>query len=803
MERQLLFPLAALLLGIAAAHQPGISIPAVSAIPASLVALWGFYRKCTTLLVAGASLLAFVWGFISISQLIHPSLPCNHIARLAVTEKVIVTGIVDSRPTSTEKGARFTVRVERVYDGNRLVDATGRLMVYVGDGHLSLLTGDRVSVTTRLREPRNFGLPGEFDFRHKLALSTIYVTGFIANSDGVKVIKRQAADRLQWSIDSAAAWFGRFIDTSVANPESGVLRALLIGDRGAVPRQVEDLYTRTGVNHILSISGFHVGVIAFVLYQVLGWLVRRSDLLLRYNSRRWLLFAILPVLVSYLLLSGAAPATTRSVVTIAACMFALIVERDVEPLHMLALVALAILLPWPQALFDLSFQLSFLAIWGILVLEPLFMKPFSSLHGRKIYRFLQFIAVSMAAIAATLLPVAHHFHRGSFTGLLSNFIVIPLLGYGAVVLGFTGLLAAPVLPPVAKIFLLASSWLVRLSDLTLGWLDRIPQLPRFTPSSVDVLLSVLLLFALSIFRSTRSRLVAAVVITAFFALHHMPAGEAANDLLRITFFSVGQGESTLIRFPDGSTMLVDGGGALREGGMEVGERLLAPALWTMGVHKIDIMVLSHPHPDHLRGLRYIAANFPVGEFWESGYSCMAPEYRELKQILALRKVPVINLDAGSPPFLARGARVELLSPLRARSTHGGTFQLAGDQNEESLVFRLTIGKFSMLFTGDSGFENEAQLLRHPEKLACSVLKVAHHGSRHSSSIPFLKAASPRIALIAAGYGNSFHLPSDDTLDDLRQIGAAVYRTDIDGTVALTINPSSGMVAVRKITGSGN
>jgi competence protein ComEC len=147
--------------------------------------------------------------------------------------------------------------------------------------------------------------------------------------------------------------------------------------------------------------------------------------------------------------------------------------------------------------------------------------------------------------------------------------------------------------------------------------------------------------------------------------------------------------------------------------------------------------------------------------------------------------------------------VELLSPPPARSLGGGTFPLAGDQNEESLVFRLTIDKFSILFTGDSGFESEARLLRQPEKLACSVLKVAHHGSRHSSSMPFLKAASPRIALIAAGYGNSFHLPSGETLDDLREIGAAVYRTDFDGTVDLTINPSSGLVAVRKITGTGN
>ncbi|MBI5657166.1 MAG: DNA internalization-related competence protein ComEC/Rec2, partial [Geobacter sp.] len=155
--------------------------------------------------------------------------------------------------------------------------------------------------------------------------------------------------------------------------------------------------------------------------------------------------------------------------------------------------------------------------------------------------------------------------------------------------------------------------------------------------------------------------------------------------------------------------------------------------------------------------------------------------------------------AGTPPFRVGGALVEPLAPLVTFRDAALAAPLDGEINDESLVFRLSLDRFAILFTGDSGFVTEARLLRDPRRLACTVLKAAHHGSRYSSSIPFIKAAHPRFALISAGYNNSFHLPSAITLADLQKLGAAVYRTDLDGTIELDVDRQSGGVAVRKLT----
>jgi len=799
MERPLLILLAALASGIVAAALPGWFVPPWLLPLTAACCLASLVARRQALLVASLAILCLVWGNLALQPLIKPVFPQNHLARLHLPEPVVLTAVVDRRPEIGERGSRLYLEAESVREGGRSLPVTGRLLLYVGDGRTTVSTGDRIRVRTRLRQPRPFGIPGEYDLQRRLALQGVYLTGFVATAGEVQLLQPGAAHPFQRRIDLLAGRLGDFIQRSVAPPDAGVLRALLIGDRGAAGRQVEELYARTGVNHILSISGFHVGIIALFLHQLLWLVARRSETLLLFaNLRRILLLMTVPVLVFYLLLSGAAPATTRSVLMIGACCVGLLAERALDPLNLLALAALAILAVTPQALFDLSFQLSFLALWGILLFTPLLMRPFSWMRKGVAYRSLQFCMVSVAAIAATMVPVAYHFHRVTLIGVASNIVVVPLVGYGAVLLGFTALAAVAWFPSLASLLLQLAAMLVHWSGVALLWLDRLPGLPPLTPTPLELATAVAVMVAFTVFRRKGPRLLA-TALAAVILVSARSGGDEGDGRLRITFFSVGQGESTLIRFPDRTTMLVDGGGSLREGGMDVGERLLAPALWTLGVKRIDYLVLSHPHPDHLRGLRFVAANFPVGEFWESGLPHEMPDYRELRQILAARGVPVRTIRAGTTPFRVGGALVEPLAPLGSSRNAAPAAPLVGEINDESLVFRLSLDRFAILFTGDSGFVTEARLLRRPELLACTVLKVAHHGSRYSSSIPFIKAAHPRFALISAGYNNSFHLPSAVTLADLQKLGADVYRTDLDGTIELDMDRQSGRMTVRKLT----
>ncbi|RNC68640.1 MAG: DNA internalization-related competence protein ComEC/Rec2 [Desulfuromonadales bacterium] len=762
--------------GLASAHHFGTILhPALFAPPVAAAFAASFLRSRLPLALLILSAF-FVWGSASLSPFIEPRVPADHLSHVVSSNPVIVEGVVDSRPEADGEGAKLTLRAERILRDGREVSVSGRLLLFAKEGRGTFLAGDRVRFEARLRYPENFGLPGEFDYRRYLAYRSIFVTAFVPRADHILLMREGVAFPVQRWFDRLARELGEFIGSRFP-VEGGVLRALLVGERGFVPDHTEEAYARAGVNHILSISGFHVGVIALTLYHLLFRLLSLSEsLAMRFNLRRVVLFATLPPVFFYLLLAGLAPATVRSVLMIAVVTLALILERETDSLNTLILAAVGILVVTPQALFDISFQLSFLALWGIMVLSPLIMEssaPIPDGVGRKL---LLFVAASVAAIVSTLLPVVHSFHRASMAGLIGNIIAVPLLGYGAVVAGFAALPLIPVFPSAAGLLLGIAAWMVKISDGFIAAVAQIPPFPLRSATRIDLLVLYLALLAVSLVKGRRTRFAICGAAAAIVIVFHLPVASASGKL-RITFFSVGQGESTLITFPDGRTMLVDGGGSPHEGGMDVGARLLAPALWCVGVDSLDYVVLTHPHPDHMKGLVSLAAIFPIGQFWEGGTPAESGDYTRLRGILAARGVPVLTVNGTTAPMSFGGAWIEPLGPQRTASDN-----VPRDVNDDSLVFRLVFGDFSMLFTGDIGYGEEYRLQATPARLRSTVLKVPHHGSRHSSSSAFLDAVSPRLALISAGVRNSFGLPSPETLSRLQERGIAVYRTDRDKTI---------------------
>jgi len=726
----------------------------------------------------------FVGGAQALHPYLEPPVPPGAVARYEGGFPVTIDGVIDSRPEWLAQGGRISLQAVRVYQGTQSAAVTGRILLFVGEGRGDFLTGDRVRFVSRIRRPRNFGIPGEFDYERYLALREVCATAFVKDPSDMVLIRAAVAYPLGRFVDGIAADLGKRIGMRLPGDEGAILRALLLGESGTVPENIRDLYTRTGVNHILSISGFHVGVIAFFLFHLGLWLSRRSCfLLLRTHLRQTLLISTIPVLVFYLFLTGAAPATVRSVLMITAYLAALILERETDPIHSLSLAALVILAVSPAALFDISFQLSFLAIWGILCLTPLLMAPFEKFGKGPLYKFVLFFMVSVAATIATLIPVSLHFQRTTLIGLIANIFIIPLMGYGAVVLGFSSLPLLWFFPPAGGILLSGAGLLVRVSGVILQILDRLPVLPAWRTSRYELLLLVLFLAGMTLVRGRRLRLAWCVSLAALFCAAGIELSDPDAGKLRIDFFSVGQGESILVTFPEGKRMLVDGGGSLRSGGIDPGQRLLAPALRARGIDRLEYLVLTHSHPDHVKGLVFLARNFPIGEFWESGISNGDAGYRELKAALHAKQIPVRRIDATTGPISIGRARIEPLAPVVSGHPH---LPFEGkDLNESSLVFRLGLDGFTVLFAGDIGPQTEDLLVTDPSALRCTILKVAHHGSRYSSSESFLDASSPACGVISAGYANSFGLPAPETLARLRQRGCAVYRTDLDGTVTVT------------------
>jgi competence protein ComEC len=730
-----------------------------------------FLRRCRWMLAAGG-LVLFCHGNHAVGLLLAPPTDPVQIATRA-GERLTVEGVVARRPQvdAGGGGGRLLLEVTAAGGTEPLEAARGRLMVRAGEGGFDVGTGDLVRLEGKVRRPRPLGLPGEFDYRRHLAFNGVHATLYLPEAEKVALISPAVDHRVMRLMDQVSDWGGRTVRQAVAGADGAILVALLNGDRSGIPPALEEVYTRAGVNHILSISGFHIGVVALVICQLLYLLLGRSErVLLRCNLRRLVPLLALPPVILYLLVSGSNLATVRSVLMAAVCALTLLLDRETDPVNSLALAALAILTAAPEAIYDISFQLSFLALWGILLSLPLVQGPVARLPWRPVRWTAALVIASAAATLATMVPVALTFHRVSFAGIVSNLVAVPLVGYGGVALGFAGLLLSIPSPALGGWVLQGAGFFIGLCDRFMELCARIPVV-HWVARWQDLLacLTVLLIFTLL---KGRGRLVAlSLTVTVWGAMLVYPLSHPEEGLV-MHFLSVGQGESTLIVTPTGQTMLVDCGGVPGKGGERFGKRVLVPALESLGVERIDRLVLTHAHPDHMGGAGAVLERFAVGEFWSAdageGVDAVTP-------LLAGKGVALRRFSASSPAESLGPCRIEFLAPHHP---------LLKEMNEDSLVFRLSWGGWRALFTGDVGGVTEGRLLARAAPVESHLLKVGHHGSRHSSTPAFLKAVGPQHAVISAGFQNVFGLPSLETVNRLEKQGIRIHRTDLDGTVTV-------------------
>jgi competence protein ComEC len=276
-------------------------------------------------------------------------------------------------------------------------------------------------------------------------------------------------------------------------------------------------------------------------------------------------------------------------------------------------------------------------------------------------------------------------------------------------------------------------------------------------------------------------LVAALLVGVLYWLRHHPRDTpppfATAGRLQIYALDVGQGDSLLIISPEGKSVLIDAGTP------QAGSDVVA-ALRRYGVKSLDLVVATHPHADHIGGMKSVIENFPVKNFLDSGQKYASKEYERMLELIKEKGIKFIQARRGMKFDLDSGVRLEALNPPGGGSWITKVRSGASVENANSIVLRLTYGNFSMLFTGDAEAESEERLIESGAPLRAQVLKVGHHGSRYATSAQFLAAVAPEAAVISCGANNRYGHPSQETLDRLRRAGVKVYRTDLSGEIAI-------------------
>jgi competence protein ComEC len=727
-------------------------------------------------------------------------------------ETMIVEGCVVEPTVFSANREQFTLEIDR--------GARARVSLALRDGEASqrLDYGQRVEIDARLRKPHNYNNPGSFDYAAYLARQNIFWTATMTTGSEARILPGRCGSRFMAGVFALRVAALDRIEQLYGedNYATGMLEAVLIGETSKLEKIWTISFRRTGTFHALVISGVHVTVLAGVLLFLLRILmIPEIPALAMTAAAAWL----------YALVSGFSPPVVRAAGGFSLYLAARFLFRRGRVMNLLAAVALVYLLCDPGVMFDASFVLSFLCVAAIGSLgAPLLeatslplsrgtreiasverdphMEPRTAqfrvemrlaaeaialwipipkrwaLEALNIGARVALFAFEMAAISTVIqiglaLPMAEYFHRVSFTGLTANLLIVPLLN-GVVPLGFIAIFTG--WRWVAHI----AGWMLRASAAIADWHSRLEPAWRVAdppPWIALGLVASLILMAMVVGRR-RWRWPALVSVLGFFTLllWHPTRADVRPGLLELTAIDVGQGDSLLVVFPDSKIMIVDGGGMLaygrvRKPNLDTGEDVVSPYLWSRGIRRVDVIAVTHAHEDHSGGIAALIENFRPREIWVG-----ASPLQRVLDAAARRKIPVMARHAGEGLDYG-GARIEVISP-----PAGYVGRQPG--NNDSLGVRIAFGQRSFLLTGDMEKPMEARALADGLEIHADVLKVGHHGSKTSTIQPFLDAVGPSIAMISAGYENSFGHPHRDVLTRLAGRHTAVLRTDLDGLVTV-------------------
>ncbi|HEU4391651.1 MAG TPA: ComEC/Rec2 family competence protein [Blastocatellia bacterium] len=894
---------AAMIAGIIAgsylhAVTPLVVLGGIALVVAGALMLSGRHQLTTLTLIAG-----FVISGALLSVVDQTRIEPNRLRVLYETgelnpdDPVRLRGVL-GRPPEPAPGAGFLdLQCDAMTVGGRQTSVTGavRLAVNLPDrtaraelDALDLGYGSVVSVLVRLERAGGFKNPGSPDFDEMLSIKRYDLRGNIKSPLLIDKVGSGIANfPLEWLYRVRLSAI-REIDKQFAEPVAGTLKAMLFGNRYYMDPPTADNLRAGATFHVLSISGMHVGIIAWVL--IGGWNTLRKRRLIRVGLA-------LAALWAYAVMVGLEPPVLRATLMITVGLIGPMMFRRSASLNTVALAAFVMLVQNPSLINDPGFQLSFVAVAAIVAIavpaaerlrsigewQPTPRTPHPPVCSKLVRSFAEclywdqrsfnremrysavryglrksrfaaalsrwrlqwslrtlalLLITSLAIQIATLPLMVIYFNRVSPVGILLNItsgVLTAVLMFGGVAAITLGGTLPGLGQTLVKIVTLAHAGLAesvvpfrhlpgtsfRLPNLY-GWnaiayfiyfvalvllvaaidrwrpVDRVVPIRETEPGRRPAKLSPKRIAA-----SAVGCAVAAVLIAVFVP----PSGRPQSGWLTLSFLDVGQGDSALAWFPNGTTMLIDGGGELSynapEPGYEqsgdespngnqqrlfrIGDSVVSRFLWSRGLTRIDYVLATHAHEDHIGGLRDVVTNFAIGQLVIGVKPEGDPEFKRFADLVISLGVPARSVKTGDR-FFIDDVEVEVLWPDAAIQRFGRS------GNNESVVLRLTYGAVAILLAGDIEAPAEARLINSGVDLRADVLKVAHHGSKTSSTEPFLERVRPRVAVISVGEHSPFGHPDVEVVARLTQPGTQVFQTGRSGTTTVETDGKSVRVS---------
>ncbi len=716
----------------------------------------GFYfpsRLRSLLLFPAGFLWALLHAHLALSDCLAPELEGRDLRAV---------GVVASLPQVQEGKTRFEFRIERLELDGELQPSPGlvRLSWYSRTGENRAgepQAGERWSLTVRLKRPHGFANPGGFDYEQWLFQQGIRATGYVRGEDHLRLGEDGAGSALL----RLRARIREEIRRGVPEEErAALLSALVIGDRSGISREAWQAFTRSGTNHLIAISGLHIGMVAGLVYFLVSGVWRRlPGLSLRLPAQQAGAVGAMIAAAGYAALAGFAIPTQRALIMLAVLFVALLLKRVSRPFHSLALALFLVLLLDPVAVLSVGFWLSFAAVAAILY----------GMAGRldpgRVPR--QWGRVQWLVVLA-LIPVLMAFHlQVSLVAPMVNLLAVPLFTFAVVPLALGGTLLSFIFAPAGAVLLSLTAWILGHFLALLEWFAATPWLAWNAPGLpgwvwAPVLFGVLLLLMP---RGLPGRWLGLLLLSPLLLPHSLRPPQGA---VWLTMLDVGDGLAVVVQTAR-HTLLYDTGPRY-SANFNAGDAVVVPYLTAIGVKRLDRVMVSNGDMDHKGGLKAVLRAMEVGPV-SSG---------EPDQV-GVDGVSHCGLLA---PWEWDGVRFEVIHPVSRR----------WEGNNGSCVLRIEGGGgSSVLIPGDIERGAEFHLLRtQGEKLAADVVVVPHHGSSTSSTQGFVAAVQPRYALVSTGYRNRYGFPKPEVVMRWEKGGAAILNTAVEGAIELHMNIGGGL-----------